>query len=230
MRNALIIPLGEEELVITSDNSGGIGQKEQDLVKVSYDVVGYHSFRVAVMECLAAGAKPITVVLQNFCGNEAWNSLIEGVQKGLKELDIDIPITGSTETNFSLSQSAVGINIVGKKPVQESRPLGDWKNMQIALIGLPLVGEEVLTQRDQVAPLALFNKICEMGQVVVWPVGSKGVLHELERMVPGRGKRINPVEIDIYKSGGPSTSFLVAYPEEQEQTIKAISGNYFHKL
>lgn len=58
MRNAVVIPLNDEEsLVITSDNSGGIGTKEQDLVKVPYEVTGYYLFRVAVMECIAAGGK-----------------------------------------------------------------------------------------------------------------------------------------------------------------------------
>lgn len=59
MRDAIIIRLNQDESpVITSDNSGAIGMKEQDVVNVPYDIVGYYSFRVAVMRCMATGARP----------------------------------------------------------------------------------------------------------------------------------------------------------------------------
>ena len=117
MRDAMIIPVGHDEsLVITSDNSGSIGMKELDAVKVSYETVGYCSFRSAVMECMASGAVPIAVIIQNFCGDDDWNDIVSGVQKGLAEIEIeDIQITGSTESNFPLKQSAIGINVIGKK-------------------------------------------------------------------------------------------------------------------
>jgi len=229
MRDAIFFPINQEEMfVITSDNSGGVGRKEQDIVKADYDLVGYYSFRVSVMECMAVGAQPIAVVLQNFCGDDSWDPLVRGIQRGLQELEMThIPITGSTESNFSLCQSAVGMLVIGRK-FKNGQTIIDDKSM--ALIGLPLVGEEVLSQTDAVVPLSVFKKICTMGDVIVWPVGSKGVLHELERMMPGRGNIARSCGIDVLKSGGPSTSFLVAYPLKQESTIKEIAGNHFHKL
>ncbi|MFD1851600.1 AIR synthase related protein [Oceanobacillus bengalensis] len=234
MRDALYIPISKDEkLVITTDNSGAIGMKEQDAVKVPYKTVSYHSFRVAIMECLATGATPISIVIQNFCGEEAWDEIVTGVKKGLLELQMEnVPITGSTESNFPLSQSAMGLSVIGKKSNVSNMEQQDIQQQHIALIGLPLVGEEVISQADKIAPLSIFKEICSIQDVTVWPVGSKGVLHELERMIPGLEKNgtTSSSKVDLIKSGGPSTSFLVAYPFKSEQRIKEIAGKHFYKL
>ncbi|MEQ2528697.1 AIR synthase related protein [Bacillaceae bacterium CLA-AA-H227] len=224
MRDALVIPISEQEsLVISSDNSGGVGMKEQDVVKASYDTVSYFSFRVAMMECLAAGAKPLAVVIQNFCGEPEWNELVAGVQKGLKELGLEqIQITGSTESNFPFVQSAMGLNVIGKKSNRD-RVID---SSAVALIGLPLVGHEVLEQADEVAPLSLFYQLSLHEDVLLWPVGSKGVGHELQRL----NLVIESYEIDFDKSGGPATSFLIMYPKESEKEIATLAGTYFHSL
>ncbi|MGJ9457776.1 ATP-binding protein [Oceanobacillus sp. CF4.6] len=234
MRDSIVIPFNKEEvLVLTSDNSGAIGMKEQDVVKVPYEMVSYYSFRVAVMECMASGASPISVVIQNFCGNEPWEELISGIQRGLSELDMEnIPITGSTESNFSLSQSAIGINVIGKKSIVSNTEQGDLQSQHVALIGMPLVGDEVVFQVDAVAPLSVFKEICHLQDVTVWLVGSKGVLNELERMFPGmdRNKVAFSPMIDLLKSGGPSSSFLISYPPRLESRIREITGEHFNKL
>lgn len=231
MRNALIIPFSQnEELVITTDNSGAIGAKEADVVQVPYEVVSYYSFRVAMMELLAAKSHPTSIILQNFCGDAAWNELVSGIQKGLNELEIgSIPITGSTESNFELSQSAIGVTIIGNR--KKNREDESRKDQQsIALIGLPLVGNEVMEQRESVVPLSLVKVISTIENVRLWPVGSKGVLHELKRMVPNLDRNLVHSDIDLQKSGGPSTSMLVQYPSEIEGKLVEYAGNYFHRL
>lgn len=232
MRDAIIIPFSKDEsLVITSDNSGAIGMKELDEVKVPYETVGYFSLRVAVMECMAAGATPITVVIQNFCGDDDWNQLMTGVQNGLVELEMeDIPVTGSTESNFSLKQSAVGINIIGKKSTDQTVRMQNAFDREIALIGLPLVGDEVVLQSDQIVPLSIFRRFFNLQNVDIWPVGSKGVLSELKRMIPNFDENTITSNLDLLKSGGPSTSFLAVYPKNKSKEIRKISGSFFHKL
>lgn len=224
MRDALTIPINDKEsLVIATDNSGGIGMKEQDLVKVAYDTVGYFSFRVAMMECIAAGGRPIAVVLQNFCGDEEWSKLVSGIEKGITELGLEgIQVTGSTESNFPLVQSVVGLNVIGLQSNDNSKK--QLEKCKVALIGLPLVGEEVIFQADDVAPLSLFYHLSLLEDTVVWPVGSKGVQHELQRL----GFTGDSDEINFQKSGGPSTSFLVVYPPKVEQKVRDLSGKYFH--
>ncbi|MBT2758191.1 ATP-binding protein [Mesobacillus foraminis] len=235
MRDVLQIPFSEEEMiVIASDNSGGVGQKDADAVSVPYEVVSYYSFRTAVMECIAAGANPFAAILQNFCGENAWEALKAGIKKGLMELKIeDIEITGSTESNFALLQSAAGITVLGRKRKQE----GGWglaytSQSAIGIIGSPLVGNEVVEQETEVAPLALFYKIATMDGVVTLPVGSKGILHELNQLFEHRCFQEKQVhtDLDLLKSSGPSTCFIVAYPREKASEVKSAAGRYFHEV
>src|SRR5699024_11718619 len=105
--DTLIIPFNnQEELVIASDNIGAIWMKPLDEVTTPYYVVSYFGFRVAYMDCVAAGGKSFAISLMNFNGDGVWEELLHGIDKGVKELQInDLPITGSTETNFPLQQS-----------------------------------------------------------------------------------------------------------------------------
>lgn len=232
MRDVQIVPWNQEEvLVISADNSGGIGQKEEDHVSVPYDIVSYFSFRVAVMECMAAGGIPFSVILQNFCGDDTWNPLVAGIHKGVQEigLDAELGITGSTESNFSIHQSAVGLTILGKRRA-------DFKettivNGRIAVIGSPLVGEEVMLQEEKVVPLAMFAHFAKEIKCRLQPVGSKGVLYELGQL---KGKFFQEEEVsssvNLLKSSGPATCFIVEYEKEAESEIKRLAGGYFHEV
>ncbi|KOP79599.1 ATP-binding protein [Cytobacillus solani] len=233
MRDVLRIPFNSEEsIVIASDNSGAIGLKSGDAVKVPYEMVSYYSFRVAVMECMAAGAEPFAVTLQNFCGDEAWQALIDGIRKGLAELELDgVSITGSTESNFSLSQSAIGITVLGKTRENMYEPVYSDQTM-LAVIGVPLVGNELVEREEEAAPLSLFKKICSLTDVVTMPVGSRGILSELN------GLFLNKVftepeihtSLNLLKSSGPSTCFIAAYPEGKKDEVMALAGRYFYEL
>ncbi|MFJ7752730.1 ATP-binding protein [Peribacillus muralis] len=225
MRDSLVLPFSESEsLIISSDNSGGIGLKENDFVRVPYEIVGYYSFRVAVMECLSVGGNPLSVVLHNFCGDEAWEGLSRGVKQGLDELAMDFPITGSTETNMPLLQSALGLIVIGKR--RNDRIKQSNHSRKIALIGRPLVGEDVLKQQEWVAPLSLYKSLCELEGVEALPVGSKGIAYEwrqLDRSGEGVPAYISDI-VDIEKSSGPSTCFLLVYPLYLEEEIKRQAG------
>ncbi|WP_285767990.1 ATP-binding protein [Peribacillus sp. SI8-4] len=226
MSDSLILPFTElESLVISSDNSGGIGLKENDLVQVPYETVGYFSFRVAVMECLSAGGNPLSVVLHNFCGDEAWEGLSRGVMQGMAELGLELPITGSTETNMPLLQSALGLIVLGKRRIDREKQQNHPR--KISLVGRPLVGEEVLKQQEWVAPLSLYKGLCELEGVEALPVGSKGIAYEwkqLDRSGDGVPVYISDI-VDIEKSSGPSTCFLLAYPLSLEEEIKLQAGS-----
>ncbi|WP_408006363.1 ATP-binding protein [Pseudalkalibacillus sp. A8] len=232
MRNAVIVPFNEDEnLIMTSDNCGAIGEKDRDKVEVPYEIVSYYSFRVAVMECMAAGGEPISVNLHNFCGNEAWRSLVKGVEKGLSELEMDqVVITGSTESNFSMEQSAIGIVVTGRgAPTEMEVP---FEELQVAVIGSPLVGSEVIEQNQKVASLSVFKRLLLLDDLYVWPVGSKGILHELSQM---NSRWVSPdlhidSDLDLTKSAGPSTCLIVLYPPELDSHIRDITGILYHPL
>jgi len=218
----------KEELVISADNSGGIGQKEDDQVSVPYDIVSYFSFRVAVMECMAAGGVPFSVILQNFCGDDALDILLAGIYKGIEELELEreIGITGSTESNFSFRQSAIGLTVLGKRPAD----LKDTTiiNGKMAIIGSPLVGEEVILQQEKVVPLAVFSRLTKVDKCRIQPVGSKGILYELGQL---KGDLVQEEEVqcsvDLLKSAGPATCFIVEYEKEVEAEIKRLTSGFF---
>ncbi len=237
MRDVLIIPFNKEEsLVLASDNSGAIGLRDMDAVHVPYEMVAYYCFRVAVMECMAAGAEPFAVTLQNFCGDSAWQALEKGIQRGITELQFeDIQLNGSTESNFTLIQSAVGITVLGKKKnniAVKSVTNFDPKEIGIAVIGTPLVGNEVIEREIDVAPLALMKQLSARQDVITWPVGSKGILHEINRMFPNQTFSSEEIKtsVDIEKSSGPATCFLVVFSEEKRGVIQSVVGEYFHEI
>jgi hypothetical protein len=234
VRDVLTIPFhGEGALIIASDNSGAIGSKAGDLVQVPYETVAYYSFRVAVMECIAAGGEPFSVVLHNFCGNETWAMLTGGIQKGLVELHLqDVPITGSTESNFSMQQSAVGLLVIGKKSILKRTEFDYCDSWKFAVVGTPLIGNEVVEQEERIVPLLLFREVSKLQDVIVWPVGSKGILYEMNQMFRNKSfsKEMVVTSVDVGKSSGPATCFIAAYPENQEAEIKKLTKGFFHSV
>ncbi|QED46349.1 hypothetical protein [Cytobacillus dafuensis] len=235
MRDVLIIPFnGEESIVLASDNSGAIGSKDMDFVHVPYEKVAYYCFRVAVMECMAASAQPFAITVQNFCGEDAWSLLLNGINQGIDELGLEgIQINGSTESNFTLLQSALGITVLGKKNhVVSLDPLLYSEETKLGVIGSPLVGDEVVERAAEIAPLALFKRLCDMRGAVLLPVGSKGILAEINRLFSNQsfdGTEIK-TNLDIHKSSGPSTCFIAVFPPAMEREIKMVAGPYFHGI
>ena len=85
MRNALKLTNG---LVVTTDNSGGIGEKEADIVYAPNEVVSYFAARVALLEQWAAYAEVESVIIHNFSGEAAWQAYLNGVEKLLEEVGL----------------------------------------------------------------------------------------------------------------------------------------------
>ncbi|SFD40820.1 hypothetical protein SAMN05216238_101204 [Lentibacillus persicus] len=229
MSNVVVVPLTvEQELVIASDNSGAIGEKPDDAVRTSNSVVGRFACRVAAMECLAAGGDIQTVVIHNFTSDEAWPAYKYGVAAVLNELGSErIPMTGSSESNFAGLQSGFGLTIIGTRPIGKTSRLSGRE--AFAVIGKPLVGKEVLEQYDDVAPLWLFQHLCRLESVkAVLPVGSKGIAEKWR----GWTHRSNKLEcvLNLEKSAGPATCFLIAFDKDDEPNISSIAGRYFHRL
>jgi hypothetical protein len=231
-RDVEIIPLnGTEELVIACDNSGAIGMKPLDEVSVPYETVSFYCFRVAWMECVAAGAIPFSVMIQNFCGNEAWTSLVEGIQQGMRDIEIpELPITGSTESNFTLLQSAISVTVLGKRRKKKELPIAFSDQIKVAVIGSPFVGNEVIDQKERIAPIGLFHWFFQHEEVLaVMPVGSKGVLSELKQMFTDCTLQFD-CEIDMKKSAGPSTCFIVVYRQDGNDRMERQAGAWFHPV
>lgn len=206
-------------LIIATDNSGAVGNKQDDIIHVPYETVGYFSARVALMECISAGGEPFVAVVHNYCGDAAWLLLCEGIKKAAAEIGCTLELTGSTESNFVMNQSAAGVVIIGRA-VRTINQF-DQNAVRYGVIGKPLVGLEVLENPEDVASLAVFKKIYSMpGVESVVPVGSKGIRYELEQLT---GKSFE-CELNIEKSSGPATCFIVAVQETAMEAVEQTAG------
>ncbi|MCF6137478.1 ATP-binding protein [Pseudalkalibacillus berkeleyi] len=231
MRNAIVEHLSNDDyLIITNDNSGGIGEKEQDFINVSYDLLSYYAYRVAVVECMATRGVPKSILLHNYCGEEHWDKLVSGVKTGLSEIGLDyVPINGSSESNYHLKQSAIGLVLIARSKAPNIRIPSLEPDYQFAVIGEPLVGQEVTEYKEQIAPLSVIQTISTLEKVYMWPVGSKGILTELNQMIGSDVKQIES-KLDLLKSAGPSTCVIIAYPSRHTKEIKKLSKDLFYPL
>ena len=216
MRNALQLSNG---LIVSTDNSGAIGQKKQDVVNVPDDVTSYFSGRVTLLEQWAAGAEPEAIILHNFSGEEAWNRYVVGIQRIFDEIGIEIPkITGSTETNIKTLQSCIGITMIGNS----IKELPSETNLKWFTYGKPLVGDQLIAQSDKVASLKTIYKAMQQELIArIWPVGSKGIAKEVESLLGNRSFRC---EWDIHASAGPSTVVLIGIDEGKIPQAQQLMG------
>lgn len=234
MRDVLFLPLYDNtELVMAADGSAAIGEKEMDAVHVPYDVVAYFAARVALMEVLSVGAKPHAVVLQNFVNDEAWETLCSGIRRTCDELRIDVSIVGSSESNFSTLQSAVGITVVGTVQTEQKRVGITPPDAKFAVIGEPLVGDEVLKRKERMLSLSLFRKLLnQTGIYELVPIGSKGIAYELQQLLHDNGLSASSCScvLPLSASSGPATSLLISYHSHIEAEIKKMAKDLFFPL
>lgn len=222
MRNAMKLTNG---FVVTTDNSGGIGEKEADIVYAPNDVVSYFAARVALFEQWAAGAEVESVIIQNFSGEPAWQAYMEGVKKLLEEAAMSpIQISGSSETNMDLMQSAMSVTMIGRSK-EETDCEVTW-----FMYGQPCVGSEVLENSHAIADLRKVNEAMSSGLVKkIWPVGSKGIQAEARAMLANDTLCVIS-EIDVMKSAGPSTVILIGVPPGSIDSARQHFENEFREL
>src|SRR6056297_484203 len=211
---------GGRSLVIACDVSGGIGPKNGDKVKVDGKKVGLYTTRVALMEVLAVGAKPISVIdTLSVEYNPTGKDIIKGIEEALKESQLDKSIlNGSTEDNINTQQTGVGITVVGIIENEYLKINNTNKGDILTAIGLPLVGEEVLDHPDiraDIFDLQKLNKKKYIKEMMV--VGSKGIKYEAELMAEMSDLELNydqGLKLDLEKSAGPATVILVSLAKE----------------
>jgi hypothetical protein len=211
-------------LVVACDSSGGIGPKPLDKLKVTGFILGKFTARSALMEVLSAGATPICIV--DALGVEPaplGAEILAGIREeaAFAGLDPDLAVTGSTEKNIIVEQTGMGVTVIGTCP-KDQLNLGVSKPDDLVVaIGLPCVG-------DQVLPAASMGKIAETTDLLellnldfiheIIPVGSTGVLHELQTLTQASElnyKLTEQTAVDIHKSAGPSTVLLATLPKDK---------------
>ena len=222
MRHALKLANG---FVVTTDNSGGIGEKQADLVFAPNDIVSYFAARVALLEQWSANAQVESVIIHNFSGDAAWQDYVKGVNRLLKEVELErVLVTGSSETNMQLLQSAMSVTMIGGSREAVN---GDvtW-----FIYGQPFVGSEVLENSKAIADLKKVRKAMENGWVTkIWPVGSKGIQAEA-RIMLANDKLLVHSNVDVEKSAGPSTVILLGVPQESSELVRTHFGYELREL
>jgi len=222
-RDLTIIDINDRQaLVISCDSAGGIGSKENDIVKASPELVGYYTSLVALMENLAFGARPISIV--NTLAVEmdpSGKKIIKGIKKSLEALDfdIDLGLTGTTEENIPVSLTGLGITIIGiidKKSWE--RPKSKEGDLVVS-IGLPKVGDEVVEdQGENIMDIPRLLKLLDLGFIhEILPVGSKGIEYEISEMARTNKlsyELLGEIGVDIKTSAGPATCVIASISEE----------------
>ncbi|GKV69121.1 hypothetical protein NCCP2716_16190 [Sporosarcina sp. NCCP-2716] len=222
-RNALEIG----GLIVTTDNSGGIGEKPDDLVAVPDRITARFAARVCLLEQWAAGAEPEAVLLHNFSGGASWEAYCTGVRDIFDEIGEPAPpISGSTETNMELRQSALTVTFLGRAAASPSGSSGDWFTY-----GTPLVGEAVLTEAADIASLAVLQEVRRLCiPMRIWPVGSAGILAELMIADPAAAARIAGSPLDLHTSAGPATVVLLQIPAAAQPAARKYFGRQLRPL
>jgi hypothetical protein len=228
IRDITIIDYDENNyLGIACDSCGGIGYKECDLVKASPQLTAYHTGKVVLAELMSMGFTPF--VLADGLAvemNDTGKQLIEGFNQVLSKLSFSVHLTGSTEENIKTVQTSMGVTCIGFCNKNKLK-FNKTKSGDICLlVGLPMVGKEVLQNADKILDMDDFEKLfnCDFIKEML-PVGSRGIECELNDLL--KDNKLNfkyekSISIDLIKSGGPSTSCIVTLSSENFDKIKSI--------
>ncbi|GEK27871.1 hypothetical protein [Furfurilactobacillus siliginis] len=222
-RDLTIVPLSSTiEMVIACDSSAGIGEKKADMVAIDTATMSAYSLRVPLLELLAYGAKPVSVV--DTVGNEmepTGAAVIKGMRAEMQRADLsDIPLNGSTEDNMVTQTTSVGVTVIGIR--DRSPKFSKQTAMAVYCLGTPYVGEEVKKHLDEIFGYQELRQIQQTtGVVDILPVGSKGMAFEVEQL--RQTHHLNQVIhasdwklLDMEKSAGPATVLLIAVDKRKQ--------------
>lgn len=233
VRDLTIISLDKERaMVIACDSCGGIGMKAGDVLKVPPFYVGKFTARVPLLEVLCTGAEIVSIA--DTISNEmkpTGEEIIKGIEEELKEAGIDgVILTGSTEENFKTSSTALGVTVIGIGSSLNLRVNSIKKEALLISVGLPKVGGEInLVKDEDIVDYHILKKLLTFDSVYeIVPVGSRGILYETQLLAESNGAELfleKEINVDIYKSGGPSTCLITAVSSESYLEISSTISN-----
>jgi hypothetical protein len=239
-RDVQIIPLDPKRVMVVScDSAGGVGSKPLDRVRASPFVVGKFTARVALMEILSVGAEPVCIASALAVEPKpTGNQILLGVRDEMRHALIspNTPIVNSTEKNFEVKSTGVGVMAVGIAIRNRLRVGRCEAGDEILAIGLPHVGAEVLraekrgviTNSRDIRTLLRTNMVHEL-----IPAGSRGVLHEAQVLAADSQlslRRERGMKFDVMKSAGPATALVSACMGGSLQRIAALTHKYVTKI
>ncbi|MCT4564400.1 MAG: alpha-ribazole kinase [Maledivibacter sp.] len=226
-RDVDFIKLNQDQyLTIACDSCGAIGLKENDIVRVPYSITGKYTARVCLMEIISIGAKPVGLTV-NICNEPTptGNEIIGGIEDELSEAGLDIPLTISTEKNMPTTMTALGITAIGLINKNDILLKDISRGDYVYSIGIPSIGNEVLENQELICNIKILNNIlAEKGIKEVIPVGSAGIMGEIDKLCRQYCVEIQPLNdlhIDIYKSAGPCTVIIIISKNKLNDAFEA---------
>ena len=188
------------------DSCGGIGTERNDSLQIDPVITGMAAARVALLEIMAAGAKPVFASLAISSGPHTAGPLMEGVRKILGDA---LPIVISTEKNMPTSMTGLGVTVTGLCKKENLRIAHAKAGDILYCAGRPLVGGETLEAGVTLFDSGHLKALLENKQVhTLLPVGSRGIAAEAEVLAKEsslKSKLSQNSAVDLYKSAGPST-------------------------
>jgi len=230
VRDLLITELTDELWLVTAcDSAGGIGPKIGDSYYSEGYQLGRMLIRVPIMEVLASGAVPISVIDTLAVEMEpTGKEIIRGVKDEAASAGINasLAVTGSTEDNVKTIQTGAGAVVIGIVHPQDFRPGKSAEGDIVVSIGIPKSAPEFKVEYSDTEianpqTITALNKLSFIHDVL--PVGSKGIKHEANELAKSAGLKTiysDILEVNISKSGGPSTVCLVSMPKENINVLK----------
>jgi hypothetical protein len=208
----------EKVLVVACDSAGGVGPKKHDLVKVPGSLVGKYATRTVMLEVICAGATiSALTVSMGVEYDPTGKQILAGCRACLAEIGSSANIVWSSEKNFKVSATGVGVSAVGFAR-RHSVKIGRSRHGDlVAMVGRPSVGRAVLEAEGMRLIPSIRTAVGLMKSSFVHeviPVGSTGLLHEAEVLARDSGLRFESAvpEAELRVSAGPSTALLVSIP------------------
>ncbi len=211
-------------MVIGCDSCGAIGPKPLDKLHVDGYIVGKFTARVALMEVISTGAKPVCVV-DNLSVELKPTGLeiLRGVREEAVEagLDPQLAVTGSSEKNFPADQTGIGVTVIGTCNKEQLRIGTSRAGDALVAIGSPAVGDEVLPGEEKRTntTIADLQKVLGLEFVhEIIPVGSEGIGREVKVLTESANLKFKPntsCEVSLAESAGPATVLLASLPKEK---------------
>lgn len=217
VRDLTLISIDENRyLGIACDSCGAIRMKECDVVKAPPQIVAYQTAKVVLSELFSMGLKPMVfadglVVEMNDTGKQ----LIEGFNEAINKLkSCNVHLTGSTEENIKTVQTSMGVTCIGICDKDKLKYKKTKKDHICMVIGLPLVGNDVLNNPDKIMDVSDYeNLYLSDFAIEILPVGSRGIKEELNDLLLYNNldfKYNDDISLNLNKSGGPSCCCIVS--------------------
>ena len=216
-----LVTLGRDLLAVACDSCAGAGDKPGDAVPATPYVVGRFTCRVPLLEVLAVGAQPILVVATMGVEPEpAGARMLAGIRDEARLAGVtDDGILISTEKNIPVSQTALGVTVLARADPGSLRYGRGQPGQMVVAVGNPKVGREVRLDDTEIADIPTLRLALDfplVGDAI--PVGSRGIATEATRLARRAGldfrPRPEPGTVDLVKSAGPASCFLVSLPAE----------------